>query len=223
MALLVGDGASTRRGGQRRRCGAPHVRRSRPACSRRSGAARGGARGRALVGRSSLRLLAYAAEALRERPVLFAGHGASETEPGGPPRLTEALAALAAAGRPAAACPALGSTRWPAALDDVLDPGADLVEVLDATQRRQPFLRPRDGAAAHREGRGRPPRADALDVPDGIADVLRLRMLQLGPERTRDPGGRRGRSGATSTPAVVEAALGRPVLDDLDEAWPRAW
>ena len=60
-------------------------------------------------------------------------------------------------------------------------------------------------------------RAADLDVPDGIADVLRLRLLQLG-EPARETLAVASVAGREFDVDVAEAALGRGVLDDLDEA-----
>ncbi len=115
------------------------------------GAAAGGAGGPALG-----RHLVVAAAGLRRggaarRAGAAAGHGPGESSAVARPGLTQALAALARVGAVRLRVPHLGVDAVAELLhDEVPDPGDDLAEVLCATHRRQPVLRPRDGAAAHR-------------------------------------------------------------------------
>ena len=59
--------------------------------------------------------------------------------------------------------------------------------------------------------------AEALVVPDGIADVLRLRFQRLG-EPAREVLSIAAVLGRDFDAGLIAAAAGRPVLDDLDEA-----
>ena len=166
---------------------------------------------------SSLRLLAYAAEALRDAPVLLLVT-ARESERGSGPGLTQALAALARLGAVRLRVPHLGvEAVAELLLDEVADPDEELAEVLWRRTDGNPFFVLEMARLLTATGEVTAARAADLDVPDGIADVLRLRLLQLG-EPARETLAVASVAGREFDVDVAEAALGRGVLDDLDEA-----
>ena len=135
---------------------------------------------------SSLRLLAYAAEALRDAPVLLLVT-ARESERGSGPGLTQALAALARLGAVRLRVPHLGvEAVAELLLDEVADPDEELAEVLWRRTDGNPFFVLEMARLLTATGEVTAARAADLDVPDGIADVLRLRLLQLGGVRPGD-------------------------------------
>ena len=155
---------------------------------------------------TSLRLLAYAAEALRDRPVLFVAT-VRDVDPRSHPALTQALAALARLGarrvpvRPSARrrSPSWSPTCWtsPTRPSSTCSPAAPTAT--PSSCWRWPGCSPRPG--------GRRPRRPDLEVPDGIADVVRLRVLQLGRARPRGAGGGLG-GGPDFDARTLTAALG---------------
>ena len=166
---------------------------------------------------SSLRMLTYAAEALRDRPVLFVVTVRNEASPR--PALTEALAGFSRLGARRLALAPLGAEEVASLVEDVIgDVDTELVEVLVSPQRRQSLLRPRDGPAPRGPGRaqcrrrrgargaGRRRRRPAAAVPAPRRDTVR-ETLSIAAVLGRD-----------FDAGLIAAAAGRPVLDDLDEA-----
>ena len=134
---------------------------------------------------SSLRMLTYAADALRERPVLFVVTVRSEASPR--PALTEALAGFSRLGARRLALSPLGSDEVAALVEDVIEDAApDLVEVLARRSDGNPFFALEMARLLAAEGELNADAAEALVVPDGVADVLRLRFQRLGTAGTRD-------------------------------------
>lgn len=166
---------------------------------------------------SSLRLLAYAAEALREEPVLIAVT-ARDVAPGAHPALTTALAGLARLGAQRLRVPHLGTEAvTELLLDEIDEPDAELAEVLWQRTDGNPFYVLEMARLLRATGEPTAERARALEVPDGIADVVRLRALQLG-EAAREALGVASVVGREFDAEVVDSALGRPSLLELDEA-----
>ena len=100
---------------------------------------------------TSLRLLAYAAEELRSRPVLLVAT-VRTVDPAHHPHLVHAMAALARLSARRVAVPPLDDESVAALVSTVVDePGDDLVDVLAAPDRRQPVLRAGDGTAPRRD------------------------------------------------------------------------
>jgi DNA-binding SARP family transcriptional activator/tetratricopeptide (TPR) repeat protein len=166
---------------------------------------------------TSLRLLAYAAEELRGRPVLFVAT-VRTVDARRHPVLAQALAGLARLEARRVPVPPLSQEAVAALLEDVLD-DADpaLVEVLTRRTDGNPFFVLEMARLLAASGRATAEAAEHLDVPDGIADVLRLRVLQLA-ETTRTALSMASVAGRTFDTRLLSAALERAVLDDLDEA-----
>ena len=165
---------------------------------------------------SSLRMLTYAAEALRDRPVLFVVTVRSEVGPR--PALTEALAGFSRLGARRLALAPLGHDEVGALVEDVIgDAGDDLVEVLSRRSDGNPFFALEMARLLAAQGELNAAAAEALVVPDGIADVLRLRFQRLG-EPARETLSIAAVLGRDFDAGLIAAAAGRPVLDDLDEA-----
>ena len=166
---------------------------------------------------TSLRLLAYAAEELRSRPVLLVAT-VRTVDPAHHPHLVHAMAALARLSARRVAVPPLDDESVAALVSTVVDePGDDLVDVLTRRTDGNPFFVLEMARLLVATGDTSAGAAERLEVPDGIADVLRLRLLQLD-ESTR------ATLGAAS---VVGRSfdLGRPLHGagavpsaDLDEA-----
>jgi DNA-binding SARP family transcriptional activator len=166
---------------------------------------------------SSLRLLAYVAEALRDRPVLLVGT-ARDVAPAGHPALTQALAALARLGSGRLRVPPLSPDAVGELLLDVVDaPDPGLAELVWRRTDGNPFFVLELTRLLAASGAVSLDQAADLDVPDGIADVLRLRLLQL-PQPAQETLAVASVAGRHFDPGVVADALGRPVLDDLDRA-----
>jgi DNA-binding SARP family transcriptional activator/tetratricopeptide (TPR) repeat protein len=166
---------------------------------------------------SSLRLLAYVAEALRDRPVLLVGT-ARDVAPASHPALTQALAALARLGAGRLRVPPLRPDAVGELLLDVVavpDPG--LAELVWRRTDGNPFFVLELTRLLAASGAVSLDQAAGLDVPDGIADVLRLRLLQL-PQQAQETLAVASVAGRHFDPGVIADALGRPVLDDLDQA-----
>ena len=144
----------TARGGDARRRRAAHLRRG-DAAARGARPSRWSWCSRTCTGPTRLlRLLAYAAEALRDRPVLFVVT-VRATSTRGHPALAPALAGLARLGATRLRVPRLGVEAVAELLRDVFaDPDPALAEVLAAAHRRQPVLRAGDGATARRGRQG---------------------------------------------------------------------
>ena len=166
---------------------------------------------------TSLRLLAYAAEELRDRPVLFVGT-VRTVDPGRHPQLVQALAALSRLAARRVPVPPLDEQAVAALVSEVLpDPDHDLVRVLTQRSDGNPFFVLEMARLLLATGEPTAAAAESLDVPDGIADVLRLRLLQLGDD-PRTTLGVASVMGRGFDPAVLAVALERPAYADVDEA-----
>ena len=166
---------------------------------------------------SSLRLLAFAAEVLRDRPVLLAVT-VRDVDPATHHDLTTALAALTRHGATRLRVPHLGDEAVAELLLDVVpEPDAELAAVLRRRTDGNPFYVLEMARLLTATGEPTAERAAALEVPEGIADVVRLRTLQL-PETAREALGVASVVGRDFDAEVVEAGLGRHALDDLDDA-----
>ncbi|MFC5728095.1 MULTISPECIES: ATP-binding protein [Nocardioides] len=166
---------------------------------------------------TSLRLLAYAAEELRGRPVLFVAT-VRTVDPRRHPVLAQALAGLARLEARRVPVPPLSNEAVTALLEDVLvDPDPALVEVLTRRTDGNPFFVLEMARLLGASGRATAAAAEHLEVPDGVADVLRMRVLQLA-ESTRTALSLASVVGRTFDTRLLTAALGEAVLDDLDEA-----
>lgn len=166
---------------------------------------------------TSLRLLAYAAEELRGRPVLFVAT-VRTVDPRRHPVLAHALAGLARLEARRVPVPPLGEEAVAALLEDVLvDADPALVEVLTRRTDGNPFFVLEMARLLAASGRATAEVAEHLEVPDGIADVLRMRVLQLA-EPTRAALSVASVVGRTFDTRLLTAALGETALDDLDEA-----
>lgn len=166
---------------------------------------------------TSLRLLAYAAEDLRGRPVLFVAT-VRTVDPRRHPVLAQALAGLARLEARRVPVPPLSSEAVAALLEDVLaDPDPALVEVLTRRTDGNPFFVLEMARLLTASGRATAEAAEHLEVPDGIADVLRMRVLQLA-EPTRTALSVASVVGRAFDTRLLPAALGETALDDLDEA-----
>jgi tetratricopeptide (TPR) repeat protein len=168
---------------------------------------------------SSLRLLAYAAEALRHRPVLFVVT-VRDVDPEANPALTVALAGLARLGATRLRMPHLQQEAVVELLRDVFDdPDPELAEVLARRTDGNPFfvLEMARLLAADGPSDGLVERAERLEVPDGIADVVRLRLagLPATARETLEVASVLGRRFALDT---LQTVLERSPLEDLDEA-----
>ena len=165
---------------------------------------------------SSLRMLTYAAEALRDRPVLFVVTVRTEATPR--PELTEALAGLSRLGaRRLSLSPLAAGEVGSLVLDVVGDCGPELVEVLSRRSDGNPFFALEMARLLAARGELNADAAEALVVPDGVADVLRLRFQRLA-EPVRETLSIAAVLGRDFDAGLIAAAAGRPVLDDLDEA-----
>ena len=113
----------------------------------------------------------------------------------------------ASPGWPHAGCPCRRSSVDAVAelLEEVLpDPDPALVEVLTRRTDGNPFFVLEMARLLAATGRATAEAAERLEVPDGIADVLRLRVLQLGRADPHRAGGRLGRRARRSTPAAAD-------------------
>lgn len=166
---------------------------------------------------TSLRLLAYAAEELRRRPVLFVVT-VRTVDQRRHPGLVQALAGLARLEARRVPVPPLSNEAVAALLEDVLvDADPSLVEVLTRRTDGNPFFVLEMARLLAARGQVTADAAEHLEVPDGIADVLRMRVLQLA-EPTRAVLSVSSVVGRTFDTRLLTAALGEEVLDDLDEA-----
>lgn len=166
---------------------------------------------------SSLRLLAYAVEALRDAPVLFVVTS-RDVDPRSHPALTQALAALARFGATRLRVPPLSHEAVGELLLDLLaDPDEGLAELLWRRTDGNPFFVLELTRLLAAGGAVSAAQAAELEVPDGIADVLRLRLLQL-PEDSQEVLGVASVVGRQFDTRLVASALDRPVLDELDQA-----
>ena len=163
---------------------------------------------------TSLRLLAYAAEELRSRPVLLVAT-VRTVDPAHHPHLVHAMAALARLSARRVAVPPLDDESVAALVATVVDePGDDLVDVLTRRTDGNPFFVLEMARLLVATGDTSAGAAERLEVPDGIADVLRLRLLQLG-ESTRATLGAASVVGRVVRPRrplhrAGAVALGRP-------------
>jgi tetratricopeptide (TPR) repeat protein len=166
---------------------------------------------------TSLRLLAYAAEELRSRPVLLVAT-VRTVDPAQHPHLVHAMAALARLSARRVAVPPLDDESVAALVSTVVDePGDDLVDVLTRRTDGNPFFVLEMARLLVATGDTSARTAERLEVPDGIADVLRLRLLQLG-ESTRATLGAASVVGRSFDLAVLSTVLERSPSADLDEA-----
>lgn len=166
---------------------------------------------------SSLRLLTFASEMLRDRPVLFVAT-ARDVDPHAYPSLTQALAGLARLGARRVRVPRLDAADVGALVADILDPDDEaLIEVLARRTDGNPFFVLEMARLLAADDRATAQHAENLEVPDGIADVLRMRVLRLDPD-VRETLAVASVVGRHFDAALVSAAVGRPVLDHLDEA-----
>jgi len=161
-------------------------------------------------------MLTYAAEALRDRPVLFVVTVRTEASPR--PTLTEALAGFSRLGARRLALAPLGAGEMASLVEDVIgDAGPELVEVVSRRSDGNPFFALEMSRLLASRGELNAAAAEALLVPDGVADVLRLRFQRLA-ERARETLSIAAVLGRDFDAGLIAAAAGRPVLDDLDEA-----
>jgi DNA-binding SARP family transcriptional activator/tetratricopeptide (TPR) repeat protein len=166
---------------------------------------------------TSLRLLVYAAEELRGCPVLLVAT-VRTVDQRQHPHLVQALAGLSRLGARRVPVPALDEQAVSALVVDVVpEADAELVEVLTRRSDGNPFFVLELARLIVATGDPTAAAAARLDVPDGIADVLRLRLLQLS-QATQETLAVASVSGRTFDPAVLAAALGREPYADLDEA-----
>ena len=166
---------------------------------------------------TSLRLLAYAAEELRSRPVLLVTT-VRTVDPAHHPHLVHAMAALARLSARRVAVPPLDDDSVAALVSTVVDePGDDLVDVLTRRTDGNPFFVLEMARLLVATGDTSAGAAERLEVPDGIADVLRLRLLQLG-ESTRAALGAASVVGRSFDLPVLSTVLERSPASDLDEA-----
>ena len=166
---------------------------------------------------SSLRLLAYVAEALRDRPVLLVGT-ARDIAPTDRPALTQALAALARLGAGRLRVPPLTRDAVGELLLGVVTaPDPELAELVHRRTDGNPFFVLELTRLLAASGAVSLDQAASLEVPDGIADVLRLRLLQL-PQSAQETLAVASVAGRSFEAGVISAVLGRSVLDDLDQA-----
>ncbi len=167
--------------------------------------------------RTSLRLLAYAVEELRERPVLLVVT-VRTVDPRTHPHLAPALAGLARLAARRVRVPPLDAgavTELLGEVDAVPDPA--LVEVLTRRADGNPFFVLEMARLLQARGQLNADAAEHLEVPDGIADVLRLRVDQR-PATTQDTLGAAAVAGRRFDTRLLADVLGRSPLDDLDDA-----
>ena len=170
---------------------------------------------------SSLRLLGYAAEALADAPVALAvtRRSVDESRGSGSDALTAAMAALARAGARRVALEGLTGPEVGELLAATLgarDPS--LAAVLTRRTEGNPFYLLELARLLEARGTVDPADAAALPVPEGVRDVIRLRIGRLpAPARTLlDHGSVAGR---VLDPEVLAEVTDRPldeVLDQLD-------
>jgi DNA-binding SARP family transcriptional activator/tetratricopeptide (TPR) repeat protein len=166
---------------------------------------------------TSLRLLAYAAEELRSRAVLLVAT-VRTVDPAHHPHLVHAMAALARLSARRVPVPPLDDESVAALVSTVVDePGDDLVDVLTRRTDGNPFFVLEMARLLVATGDTSAGAAERLEVPDGIADVLRLRLLQLG-ESTRATLGAASVVGRSFDSPVLAAVLERSPSADLDQA-----
>lgn len=165
---------------------------------------------------TSLRLIGFAAEALRSAPVLFVMSRRDVDAPDSP-ALAATLAALAR----------VGVTRLPlrgldeAAVAELLhdergSDDADLARVLADRTDGNPFFVLEFARLLTPDPERAADDARALAVPDGIRDVLRMRVGRL-PEPTQQALAAASVVGRDFEAGVVARATGRDVPDVLDE------
>lgn len=167
--------------------------------------------------RTSLRLLAHTAEELRDHPVLLVAT-VRTVDPRLHPHLGHALAGLARLAVQRVPVPPLdngGVTELLA--DSVQDPDPELVEVLTRRTDGNPFFVLEMARLLEARGTLTAEAAERLEVPDGIADVLRLRVAQR-PGGTRLTLGAAAVAGRVFDTRLLADVLGRSPLDDLDDA-----
>ena len=125
------------------------------------------------------------------------------------PHLAQALAGLARLAVRRVPVPPLDAAAVAELLEEVVpEPEPALVEVLTRRTDGNPFFVLEMARLLAATGRSTAAEAERLEVPDGIADVLRLRVLQLG-EPTRVALGVASVVGRDLRPRVLAAALSR--------------
>ncbi len=165
---------------------------------------------------SSLRMLTYVAEALRDQPVLFVVTVRNEASPR--PALTEALAGFSRLGARRLALAPLGAEEVASLVEGVIgEVTPELADVLARRSDGNPFFALEMARLLAARGELNAGAAEALVVPDGVADVLRLRFQRLD-EDVRGTLSVAAVLGRDFDAGLIAAATGRPVLDDLDAA-----
>ena len=168
---------------------------------------------------SSLRLLAYAAERLTDVPLLLALTRRTVDAPHRPAMAT-ALAALSRLGAVRVSLRGLPAGGIERLVEGVVGHRApDLAQALADRTDGNPFFVLEMARLLQARGATDAGDAAALDVPDGVRDVLRLRVERLG-ERQQQVLAVASVVGRDIDPALVAQVLGEDVdavLDDLDE------
>jgi DNA-binding SARP family transcriptional activator len=166
---------------------------------------------------TSLQLLSHAAAELAEAPVLLVST-VRTVDPRSHAALTKALADLSRLQVRRLHLQPLDDDGVAALLDGVLpDPGAELVGVLARRSDGNPFFALEMARLLAAGGRATAAEAERLDVPAGIADVLRLRVLAL-PDPTQRALAVAAVIGRDFDAPLLQAAGDGVLLDDLDQA-----
>ncbi len=164
---------------------------------------------------SSLRLLAYAAEALRDDPVLLALTRRTTDAPS-PPALASTLAALSRLGATRVTLRGLAVGGIARLVEGVVGRSApELSEVVAVRTDGNPFFVLELARLLHARGATDASDAARLDVPDGIRDVLRLRVERLSPPEQRLLA-MASVAGREIDPGLVAAVLEQDVDELLD-------
>ena len=186
------------------------------ACSPRPSSSGGAARGPAL-GRPDLVAAARVRRGGAARPAVLLVATVRTVDPAQHPHLVHAMAALARLSARRVAVPPLDDESVAALVSPTsTEPDADLVDVLTRRTDGNPFFVLEMARLLVATGDTSAGAAERLEVPDGIADVLRLRLLQLG-ESTRDALGAASVVGRSFDSAVLSAVLERSPWADLDQ------
>jgi tetratricopeptide (TPR) repeat protein len=166
---------------------------------------------------TSLRLLSHVAETLARRPLLLVGT-VRTVDPRQHPALTKALGDLARLRARRLTVPPLDDAALGELLDTVLvRPEPELVGVVARRTDGNPFYALEMARLLQSTGRPTAEDARGLDVPAGVADVLRLRLLALseGARRTLETAAVIGRD---FDAGLLQAAAPDADLEGLDEA-----
>lgn len=165
---------------------------------------------------SSLRMLTYVAEALRDRPVLLVVTVRHEATPRR--EVTETLAGLSRLGAHRLSLSALAAEDVGSLVRAVVgDVEPELVATLTRRGDGNPFFVLEMARLLAARAQLTAAAAQALVVPDGIADVLRLRFQRLS-QQARETLSIAAVLGREFDAGLIATAAGRAVLDDLDEA-----